>query len=142
MFEQLSKKQSIFWSYLVLSDISVTAASAGEGDPHFWKPQWELDHAGPRAAPAPAPLHGCCGAAELQPSEISCERGLVFFQNSVYYRFHDQFSLDLCRTPVAPLDMCCLGGTMMLALGEGGGSSFQLCRLGLPGSSASLPRWP
>lgn len=44
----------------------------------------------PRAAPAPP--QGCRGAADLQPSDISPERGLVyfFFKKTVYYRFHNQ----------------------------------------------------
>ena len=34
----------------------------------------------------------------------------MFFQNTVYYRFHNQFSLDLHRPPVAPPDMHCPRG--------------------------------
>lgn len=60
--------QSLFWSYLVLSDISATAASAGKGNPYFWNPfcwlsgaalsvQGQLDHTGPRAAPSPLQGH-------------------------------------------------------------------------------------
>lgn len=135
------KPQSIFWSYFILSDISLTAASAGKA----------IHTSG-------SPCAGSLGQCSLssgnwitlvpeQPipaarmSMISREHGLSFLKKHSLLSFSCPalvgFVLALCGT---------LGHALSreeAGLGRGrGGLSFQHCRLRLPGSSASLPRWP
>lgn len=62
-----------------------------------------------RSSPSPSPavrVLWCCRAA---PPDISCKRGLVFFQNTVYYRFHNQFLLGLCGSPCGTPWTCAAG---------------------------------
>lgn len=123
------------WSILLAAPVPAARGSAacpGEAGP-CWS------HSSPSPSPAVRVLW-CCRAA---PPDISCERGLVFFQNTVYYRFHNQFLLDLCRSP------CGTPGLVLLAGGsgadpEGARGLIFPAWLGkrAAGSSASRPRWP
>lgn len=130
-------------------DISATAARAGDGDRCCWQPLHrqpgavlpvlaDLDRTSRRAAPAT--LHGCLRSAV----SVGCFFGLVFFppQSTVFCCFHEQFLSDLHCPPQWYPQTCAGKGEVGRAMEQGVSSSFQRCRLGLPGSSASLPRWP
>lgn len=124
-FEQLAQNQSVFWSSIYIVCISI--AAVGEGDPCFWKPLMPaaqcsaacLGGIGPWAAPAT--LHGCCGAAELQPSKMSRERGLL----ALFVTVSMTSSCCICVTPRYPRT-CAARQEVGLFPGDwDGASSFQ-----------------
>lgn len=135
--------QSVFWSYLVLSDISVAAAGAGKGSPSSGTAR--AGSLGGAVCPgavasrcpcaAPAPLHGWLRSAVSMGWFVD-----FFLKPALYSPFHAQF-LWVCVSPRWHPGTRAVQGEAGLGRGRGG-LSFQHCRLRPPGSSASLPRWP
>lgn len=112
--------QSVFWSYLVLSDMSVRAAGAGNGSP---------------SSGTPGSLGRCClsrgswiilslssPSPTARTAAISCEHGLVcwffFFKAHSLLSFSCPVLVGLCQRSLAPRDTRCPGGSRA---GEGQG---------------------
>lgn len=93
--------QSIFWSFLVWSDISITAGSAGKAVHTSGIPS--------AVCPGAAGSHWSPSSPIAMSLRSAVSTGWVFFKTTLHGAFHARFLLDLCRPSVAPRDTRCPG---------------------------------